>query len=97
MIKIYVSKDKIEVMGHAKHSEYGKDIVCAAVSSCVLTTVNAILELDKSYISVNDNDGITIEILKHDNIVDKLIINMINMLDELEKEYSKNIKIYREV
>lgn len=97
MIKINVSKDKISVKGHAKYNECGKDIVCAAVSSCVLTTINAILELDKSYINVLEDDGITIDILKHDNVIDKIINNMINMLEELKKEYSKNIKICREV
>lgn len=97
MIKIIVSKDKIEVNGHAKFNDFGKDIVCAAVSSCVLTTVNAILLLDKSYIKVNEDNGITIEVLRHDNIIDKLLDNMLNMLEELEKEYNKNIKIYREV
>ncbi len=97
MIKVIVSKDLIEIKGHAKFNDFGKDIVCAAVSGCVLTTVNAIFSLDKSYIKVNEEDGITIEILKHDNIIDKLINNMLNMLKELEKEYDKNIKIYREV
>lgn len=96
MIKIYVSKDKIEAKGHAKYDEYGKDIVCAAVSSCILTTVNSILKLEKSSINVIEKDGITIEILKHNNVVDKLIANMINMLEDLEKDYSDNIKIYKE-
>jgi uncharacterized protein YsxB (DUF464 family) len=47
MIKVVVSKkddiiNKIEIKGHAKYDESGKDIVCAAVSATVITTVNAI-------------------------------------------------------
>lgn len=48
MITVIVSKGKtgdykrIEVCGHAMFSEYGKDIVCAAVSVLTLNTLNSI-------------------------------------------------------
>ena len=31
---------KISVMGHAMYEDYGKDIVCAGVSTLVISTVN---------------------------------------------------------
>ena len=43
MIKIKILKDYIEVKGHANYDDFGKDIVCASVSSIVITTVNAIV------------------------------------------------------
>ena len=51
MIKINVIKnndavEKISILGHAGYDIYGKDIVCASVSSIVITTVNAILRFD---------------------------------------------------
>ena len=49
MIKVIVkNKDGIEnvlVKGHANYEDYGKDIVCAAVSSITITACNSILAL----------------------------------------------------
>jgi len=91
MIKVVIKKDNIKITGHALYDDYGKDIVCAAVSSTVITTVNAILSIDKDAIKVDEKDGVLIEILKHSNVVDKLIDNMINLLNELKNDYKDNI------
>ena len=40
MISVKVLKNKIEIKGHALYDDYGKDIVCSAVSSIVTTTIN---------------------------------------------------------
>ena len=96
MIKVKVENKKIEISGHAYFDEIGKDIVCASVSSIVITTINAILELSNDSISYEDLDNkILIEILKEDEVAQKLINNMIFMLEGLEKDYPKNIKILR--
>ena len=88
---------KIGILGHAGYADYGKDIVCAGVSSVVTTTVNAIEMFDKNYISYEQKkDYFEIVILKHNEIVDNLINNMINMLNDLENDYPKNIKIRKE-
>lgn len=98
MIKINISKDKIIIKGHAEYDEKGKDIVCAAVSTIVTTSVNAILRFDKEAITYLDNDGyLEINILKHSKEVDILISNMLDLLEELENDYKKYIKINREV
>ena len=95
MIKVNVNKDVITITGHALYDDYGKDIVCAAVSSTVITTVNAILLIDKKVIKLTEKDGVKIEILHHTDIVDKLILNMINLLTELQSDYKDNINIRR--
>lgn len=93
MIKIVYENNKIKLTGHAG-GEYGKDIVCASVSSIVYTTVNAILNIDKSAIKVVDeNDIFEIIILKEDEIVQKLIDNMIVLCEHLQKQYPKKIKL----
>lgn len=97
MIKIKVLKDnervkEIVIKGHALYDDYGKDIVCASVSSIVITTVNAILRFDKSAIFYSENPFI-IRINKYSKEVDVLITNMISLLKELEGDYPKNIKI----
>lgn len=94
MININITKDEIIIKGHAGFSEYGTDIVCAAVSSIAITTVNAILKLSPETIKYKEKNGfLKIQILKENEITLKLINNMISLLEELEKQYQKNIKI----
>ena len=81
MNKVYREQNKIIIKGHADYDDYGKDIVCASVSSIVITTVNAILEIDRdAVIYKEEKDILTIELLKQDEIIIKLINNMINLL-----------------
>ena len=84
----------LTITGHAGYDEPGKDIVCAAVSSTYLCTVNAILSINESSIKLasDDNKNI-ITIISDDIIVDKLINNMLTCLKSLEEQYPKNIKI----
>jgi len=101
MIKVNVLvSDKIKeikIIGHANYDEYGKDIVCSATSSIVITTVNAILTFDEEYIGYKEEtDKFTIKINKYDDVLEKLITNMLNMLKELENDYPKYIKIKEE-
>jgi len=93
MIKIIIKNNSIEISGHANFNDNGKDIVCASVSSIIYTTVNGILNIDDKAIKFNDNKIMTIEILKKDKVTNKLINNMIILLEDLEKQYPENIKI----
>ena len=96
MIKVIIENNKIEVSGHANYDDYGKDIVCASVSSIVITTINGIIEIDEEAILYEeDKNKIKIEIKKEDKVIKKLINNMVFMLESLEKDYPKNIKILR--
>ena len=95
MIKISIKEKQITIKGHANYDELGKDIVCASVSSMVITTVNAILRIDESAIKYSENNGVIIDIIKDDEITNKLINNLIDLLEELEKQYPKYIEIRR--
>ena len=98
MIKVNIKQNHIEINGHAMFDDYGKDIVCAAVSSIVITSINGILRLDDKAINYkSSSDGIIIDILKDSRETNLLILNMTSLLKELEEKYSKNIKIYEEV
>lgn len=98
MIKVNVKRDQIKIIGHADYDDYGKDIVCASVSSIVITSINAIIRLNKSALKYKeDKDVFVIDILNHDEIIDTIILNMIELLKDLEKNYNKNIKINEEV
>lgn len=98
MIKIKVNRDdninSIIINGHANYASYGKDIVCAAVSATVLTTVNGIIAIDEAILKItNQKDKFIIEVLKNDNISQTLLNNMLSCLSSLCIEYPKNIKI----
>ena len=99
MIRINVQKEnnqikKITLEGHANYEEYGKDIVCAAVSATYLCTVNAILSLNEKLIQVkNDQDLQEIIVINYDATINILLNNMVNCLKSLEKQYPKNINL----
>ena len=94
MIKVEVTKKNISILGHAMYDDYGKDIVCASVSSIVMTSVESIAAIDDKAIDVEEKkDSLNIIINKQDNITTKLIDTMVMLLKELEKKYPQNIKI----
>ena len=94
MIKIKVTKENISILGHADYDDFGKDIVCAAVSSVVMCSVEGISQFDINAVDIKQsNDKLEIIINKHDDITQKLITNMLNCLKEIEKKYPKNIQI----
>ncbi len=59
-IKIYKNKSgeylKFTCDGHAGYADYGKDIVCAAISILVINTVNSLEEITKEAIQVNADE-----------------------------------------
>lgn len=99
MISVKIKKknsyyEKISVLGHAMYDEYGKDIVCSAVSSIVTTTVNGILSLDRESINyMTSSKGMVINVNKTDRTTQILLRNMINLLKELESNYQEYIEI----
>ena len=96
MIKVELKDNLITIKGHAGYDDKGKDIVCASVSSIVITTINGIIEINPDAIDYSDLDNeIIIRKLKEDEIVNKLLNNMILLLENLEKDYTDYIKIIR--
>ena len=101
MIKVNVKYNnnkvyELVIKGHAGYDVHGKDIVCAAVSSMAITTVNNIIALDDS-VDYEENSGLLIIRVKRDTeINNKLLDNLVRMLTELESQYPKNIEIRNE-
>ena len=94
MIKVKVEKKNISILGHANYDDFGKDIVCASVSSIVMCSVEAIANFDIDAVDIKQTkDKLDVIINKEDDITQKLINNMLNCLKELEKKYPKNIEI----
>lgn|SRR5574344_127719 len=96
MIKVTTKGDRINeirIDGHSGYDDIGKDIVCAAVSSIVITTINAILKIDNESLDYVQGEYLEIKVKKHTEVIDLLITNMLDMLKELEQQYNENISI----
>ena len=101
MIKVNVKNKngkvyEIVVKGHAGYDDYGKDIVCAAVSTMMITTVNNIICWDDSIDYVENAGLLRISIKKETEINQKLLNNLVMMLEDLKSQYPKNIEIRNE-
>ena len=96
-IKVLKENEKIvnvTINGHTNYDDYGKDIVCASVSTIVTTTINAIVRINDKAIDYEVKDGfLNIKILLHDKYIDILLENMIDLFKTLSKDYPKNVKI----
>lgn len=97
MIRALFKNNSVIISGHANFDNYGKDIVCAAVSSIVTASVNDMHIVNPNALNyVDDGDTIRIEIVKDDDLVYKLLNNLKELLINLSEDYPKNIKIERE-
>ena len=90
--------------GHAQFADYGKDIVCAAISALVINTVNSLEQIAGEKISVEtdaENGVIRCRFLEHPLkeasgvLVDSLVLG----ISQIEKQYgNKHCKlIFEEV
>ena len=94
MIVVTASSNRITATGHARYAQQGKDIVCAAVSSIVTTTINNVIALEDDTIKYDTKEGnVFITVLRNSKVTDKLLNVMLNMLKELATDYPQNIKI----
>ena len=84
----------IKIYGHADYAEAGFDIVCASVSSIAITTVNALISINEDCLVYSESDGmLEIGLLIHDEVIDKLIENMLNLLKNLSIDYKDYMKV----
>ena len=96
---IYEVKDgnyvSLNVSGHAEYGEYGKDLVCASVSSIMFGFMNALDALDERIeIEQLENE---IVIINHTNL--EVVIDyfelVIMQLKTIEESYGDFIKVER--
>ena len=67
--------------------------VCASVSSLVISSINLALRLNEKSVVVTQKEGlIDAKVLVHDKVINEVFLNMINMLEELQRNYKNNIK-----
>lgn len=83
------------IEGHARYDEYGYDIVCAAVSGLLCTTMLGLTKVTKTdgeYEAVSGFGHIIVHDVQ-DEKAQVLLKTMLLGLSEIERQYTKFIKI----
>ena len=95
MIKVVYNQGfkNIKITGHAGYADLGKDIVCASASGIILSSNNLAIDFNNEVKYTDDLNKIEIVNETNDLNVEKTFNNMILMLEEIQKQYPKNIKI----
>ncbi|MDR2828964.1 MAG: ribosomal-processing cysteine protease Prp [Acholeplasmatales bacterium] len=98
MIRYYVIKDdyikQIVIRGHSAQNKLGRDIVCASVSTLIISSINLIirLRLDELIEYEQDNGYASVVVSNFNETLDTILINLEASLDDLENQYSAYIK-----
>lgn len=89
---------EVFVTGHADYDEKGLDIVCAAVSTAVLVTANAIehLKLNHTRDLIVKDGYFKLNVKVANDTVYRLLDNLKYSLVEIEKQYPKYLKNQKE-
>lgn len=88
---------EIKVSGHADSAEYGKDLVCAGVSTACIGIANALvhyqfLVCDMGTIDLK-NGFIHIKVQRSSDDIQVVLETFVIMLKTIEESYSKYMKI----
>lgn len=106
MIRVTVFKENykitaFEISGHAESGPYGYDLVCAGVSAVSIGAINAVTELSKAELEIEQGDEggylhVTIPDSLNKEVLEKtqlLFEGMLISLKSIEIEYSQFIMI----
>lgn len=100
MIQVLIKKhnkqiSSIQVTGHANSNEYGKDLVCAGVSTACVGIANALDRFDSlSVCSITLEEGLC-KFIVHDSDekIQTVLETFVIILETIEQSYSQYIKI----
>lgn len=80
--------------GHADYGDYGKDTVCASVTSAALMAANTVTEIIKADADASAQEGSIKLTVKEDSDTVQTVLKGFKLhIKELAKEYPENIKI----
>ena len=89
---LYVSLD---VSGHARYGEYGRDLICASVSSIMFGFMNALDALEEDVMIRQSENRITIVDRSGSKAVQDYFELVITQLKTIEASYGDFIKVER--
>lgn len=88
---------EVKVTGHANSAEYGRDLVCAAVSSACVGIANALFKkqfLTEKKGTIDIQEGfVYIKVNHSDSDIQVVLETFEILLDTIEESYAKYIKI----
>ncbi|MEW6097101.1 MAG: ribosomal-processing cysteine protease Prp [bacterium] len=90
---------QFEGLGHADFAKSGEDIVCAAVSALLQSTIRGLKEYVKIKLDINKKKGylkVRIREIKQESIqllTDAVLETLVLGLKAIEKEYKKYMKL----
>ena len=86
---------ELTIKGHSGKAEYGKDLVCAAVSACSVGAINA-LENPQNFNLIVEEGNVQIRaittITKHDQIVLETLVTQLKTIEETDPKYVKVVE-----
>ena len=85
----------LDVKGHAEYGEYGKDLICASVSSILFGFMNALDELQENVEIKQSENRITVVDHSGSSIVQDYFELVIIQLKTIEESYGDFIKVER--
>lgn len=99
MVKVKIESSnevitRIVISGHAGYDEKGKDLVCAAVSSIAVGTLNALDELTKDDCElILTDDQVMIIVKRNEHDSQMIIKTLIIQIKTLQESYPNYLKI----
>ncbi|MFP4177176.1 MAG: ribosomal-processing cysteine protease Prp [Acholeplasmataceae bacterium] len=89
---------KVTIRGHAKQNEAGKDIVCAAISTAIIVTMNALERLGRNdrYTCTLEEGYFQVTVNRSDEIVEGLLANLEHTVRDIENDYPKYVNYQKE-
>ena len=85
----------IEVKGHAKSADYGKDLICASVSTIMFGFMNALDVLDEDVEIKQLTNKIVVENHSKSEMIQDYFELVMTQLKTLEVSYGSFIKVER--
>ena len=85
----------LSVKGHAESDEYGKDLICASVSSIMFGLMNALDEAKTNVEIKEKNNHIEIINKTEKELVDNYLELVLIQLKTIEESYDEFIKVER--
>lgn len=86
---------EVSIKGHSGYDTIGKDIVCSAVSTSFILTINLLSKMrqDLDYSSDENVPMMKVTINNYNDIEEIILDNMIECLQDISNQYPKFLKI----
>ncbi len=87
------NKFNVVVDGHADFKNYGKDIVCAGISTALTMTINALDNLGYNIIGLEMSEGYSTFSVESNDITNAIIKTFKEFIIQMSEDHPKNVKI----